>query len=116
MAIDNTEKTFSNMEFPLAMKRQDAFALDPTSVWDSLAKAENYAKTNLTAYVGQVLSVVVDGVSTTYQIKNAAGDLEPLGTGDMDENLDAYFEANTATDEEVQEMLDEIFGSESSGD
>ena len=64
MAINNTEKTLSNMEFPLAMKRQDAFALDPTSVWDSLAKAENYAKTNPTAYVGQVLSVVVDGVST----------------------------------------------------
>lgn len=110
MAINNTEKTFSNMEFPLAMKRQDAFALDPTSVWDSLAKAKDYAKTNPTAYVGQVLSVVVEGVSTTYQIKNAAGDLDPLGTGDMDEDLDAYFEANTATDEEVQEMLNEVFG------
>ena len=102
MAINNTEKTFSNMEFPLAMKRQDAFALDPTSVWDSLAKAENYAKTNPTAYVGQVLSVVVDGVSTTYQIKNAAGELEPLGSAAV----------SVATDQEVNEMLEEIFPSE----
>lgn len=102
MAINNTEKTFSNMEFPLAMKRQDAFALDPTSVWDSLAKAEDYAKTNPTAYVGQVLSVVVDGVSTTYQIKNTAGDLEPLGSAAV----------SVATDQEVNEMLEEIFHSE----
>lgn len=102
MAINNTEKTFSNMEFPLSMKRQDAFALDPTSVWDSLAKAENYAKTNPTAYVGQVLSVVVDGVSTTYQIKNAAGELEPLGSAAV----------SVATDQEVNEMLEEIFPSE----
>lgn len=102
MAIDNTEKTFSNMEFPLAMKRQDAFALDPTSVWDSLAKAEDYAKTNPTAYVGQVLSVVVEGVSTTYQIKNAAGELEPLGSAAV----------SVATDQEVNEMLEEIFPSE----
>ena len=50
-----------------------------------------------------------------YQIKDAAGTLEPLGTGDLDEDLDAYFEANTATEQEVQEMLDEIFGSESNG-
>ena len=103
MAIDNTEKTFSNMEFPLAMKRQDAFALDPTSVWDSLAKAENYAKTNPTAYVGQVLSVVVDGIATTYQIKNAAGELEPLGAAGL----------NVATDEEAEEAITEgLLGAE----
>lgn len=102
MAVNNTANTYANMEFPLAMKRQDAFALDPTSVWDSLAKAKDYAKTNPTAYVGQVLSVVVDGVSTTYQIKNAAGELEPLGSAAV----------SVATDQEVNEMLEEIFPSE----
>lgn len=102
MAINNTEKTFSSMEFPLSMKRQDAFALDPTCVWDSLAKAENYAKTNPTAYIGQHLSVVVDGVSTPYQIKNEAGELEPLGSAAV----------SVATDQEVNEMLEEIFPSE----
>ena len=59
MAVNNTAKAYSNMEFPLSMKRQDAFALDPTCVWPSLAEAQNYAKTNPTAYIGQVLSVVL---------------------------------------------------------
>ena len=96
MAINNTEKTFSKMEFPLAIQRQDAFALDPTCVWDSLAKAENYAKTNPTAYVGQLLSVIVEGVSVPYQIKNTAGELEPI-------------RVTVASDSEVSEMLDEVF-------
>ena len=49
MAVNNTAKTYSNMEFPLSMKRQDAFSLDPTCVWPSMADAQNYAKTNPTA-------------------------------------------------------------------
>ena len=100
MAINNTQNTYANMEFPLAMKRQDAFALDPTGVWPSLEAAEDYAKNNPTAYVGQYLSVVADGISTAYQIKDTAGNLEELGAGAVD----------VATDEEVREMFDEVFG------
>lgn len=100
MAVNNTEKTYANMEFPLAMKRQDAFALDPTGVWPTLEAAQEYAKNNPTAYVGQHLSVVADGISTAYQIKDAAGNLEELGAGAVD----------VATDEEVREMFDEVFG------
>lgn len=74
MAVNNTLKAYSNMEFPLAMKRQDAFALDPSTVWPTLADAQNYAKTNPTAYVGQMLSVVVNGTATPYVIQNANGD------------------------------------------
>lgn len=99
MAVNNTAKTYASMEFPLAMKRQDAFALDPTCVWPSLAEAQSYAKTNPTAYIGQVLSVVVDGVATSYTIQNAAGDLAPLGAASVD----------IATDSEVSEMLSEVF-------
>lgn len=106
MAINNTEKSYSNMEFPLAMKRQDAFALDPTFVWSSLAEAQDYAQSNPTAYVGQHLSVVVNGVSTAYQIKNAAGELEQLGAGAVD----------VATDEEVNEMFNEVFGTGETGE
>lgn len=98
MAVNNTAKTYSNMEFPLSMKRQDAFSLDPTCVWPSMADAQNYAKTNPTAYIGQVLSVVVDGVATSYTIQNAAGDLAPLGA--------------VATDSEVSEMLSEVFSTD----
>ena len=98
MAVNNTEKTYSNMEFPLSMRRQDAFSLNPTCVWPSMADA----KTNPTAYIGQVLSVVVDGVATSYTIQNAAGDLAPLGAAAVD----------IATDSEVSEMLSEVFSTD----
>ena len=52
MAVNNTAKKYSDMEFPLAMKRQDAFALDETAVWPSMETAQAYAKTNPTAYIG----------------------------------------------------------------
>lgn len=100
MAVNNTEKTYANMEFPLAMKRQDAFALDPTAVWSSLSEAQSYASSNPTAYVGQVIAVVADGTSTVYQIKDTAGALEQLGAGAV----------TVASDTEVQEMFDEVFG------
>lgn len=104
MAINNTEKSYAFMEFPLSMFRQDAFALDKTSVWPSLEAAQAYAQTDPRAYVGQTLAVVVDGVSTAYQIKNTAGELEPLGASGDAANLDV------ATDAEVAEMLTEVFG------
>lgn len=104
MAVNNTEKSYSKMEFPLAMQRQDAFALDPTEIWPSLEAAQTYAQSDPTAYVGQKLAVIVDGVSTQYQIKNAAGELEPLGGA-----------VATATDEEVSEMFNDVFGSENTG-
>lgn len=103
MAIDNTKGTFAKMEFPLAMQRQDAFALDPSEIWTSLEAAQNYAKTDPTAYVGQKIAVVVDGVATQYQILNTAGDLAPIG-GVSDDDI--------ATDAEVEEMLNEVFSEE----
>lgn len=100
MAVNNTAKSYSKMEFPLAMQRQDAFALDPTEIWSSLEAAQTYAQSDPTAYVGQKLAVIVGGVATQYMIKNAAGDLAPMG-GVSDENI--------ATDAEVAEMLAEVF-------
>lgn len=99
MAVNNTTKKYSDMEFPLSMKRQDAFALDETAVWPSMETAQKYAKTNPTAYIGQLLSVIVDGVATPYVIQNAAGDLASLGAASVD----------IATDSEVSEMLSEVF-------
>ncbi len=84
MAVNNTAKAYSNMEFPLSMKRQDAFSLDPTCVWPSMADAQNY------------------GVATSYTIQNAAGDLAPLGAAAVD----------IATDSEVSEMLSEVFSTD----
>jgi len=88
------------MEFPLAMQRQDAFALDPTSVWPSLDAAQEYAKSTPTAYIGQVLSVVTGGKAISYTIADAAGTLAPLGAAAV----------AVATDPEVNEMLTEVFG------
>lgn len=100
MAINGSDKSFAFMEFPLSMSRQDAFPLDKSSVFYSLDEAKTYAKTNPLAYVGQHISVIEGGVSVAYQIKNVTGDLEPLGAAAV----------SIATDEEVQEMMTDVFG------
>lgn len=43
--------------------------------------------------------MVADGTATAYTIKNAVGDLAPLGAAAVD----------IATDSEVSEMLSEVF-------
>ena len=97
MAVNNTTSDFAFMEFPMAFSRQDGFPLDKTSVYGPYEKAHTYAKTSPLAYVGQVLAVVENGNSTTYQIKNTAGDLEPLGAAGL----------NVATDQEAEEAITE---------
>lgn len=110
MAINGSDKSFAFMEFPLSMSRQDAFPLDKNSVFYSMSDAQTYAQTNPTAYVGQVIAVVVDGTSTIYHIKTADGNLEPLGTGDLEGDVGSLVDAKVASDEEVAEMLKEVFG------
>ena len=82
--------------FPLNFRRGNPNPLDNSSVWNSLAAAQNYAQTDPTAYVGQILSVVnytaavtdEEGAVVTpsqstvevYYIKDEAGALEPVGT------------------------------------
>lgn len=80
MAVNNTQNSYAKMEFPLTIKRQDAFSIDPTEIWPSLEAAQEYAQTNPTAYVGQKLSGRRGwACPTPYQIKNAAGRAGPLG-------------------------------------
>ena len=82
--------------FPLNFRRGNPNPLDNSSVWKSLTEAQNYAQTDPTAYVGQILSVVNytaavaddEGAVVTpsqstvdvYYIKDEAGTLEPVGT------------------------------------
>lgn len=77
--------------FPLNFRRGNPNPLDNSSVWSSLAAAQNYAKTDPVAYVGQILTVVetvvVDeetGATTTkvtaYSIQDEAGTLKEIGT------------------------------------
>lgn len=103
MAVINTQDSYAKMEFPLTIKRQDAFSMDPTEIWPSLEAAQEYARSNPTAYVGQELAVIVNGEAQRYFIKNAAGDLVGNGGGSIDE-------ASIASDAEVTEMLNDVFG------
>lgn len=72
----------------LNIRRGNPNPLDNSSVWASLEAAQNYAKTDPVAYVGQVLTVVTDVVvgeetvktATAYVIDNEAGDLKAVGT------------------------------------
>ena len=112
MAVNGSTSSHSFMEFPLAMKRQGAFPLDENSVFYSMSEAQTYATSNPTAYVGQVISVVADGVSTIYQIKNTAGELEPLGTGDLEGDVASVINAKTASTENINEMIGEVYGAE----
>ena len=112
MAVNGSDKSFAKMEFPLGMKRQDAFPLDDSSVFYSMSEAQTYAQSNPTAYVGQVISVVVDGTATIYQIKNAAGDLEALGTGDLEGDVASIINAKTASTENINEMIGEVYGAD----
>lgn len=76
MAVNGADKSYAFMEFPLSMSRQDAFPLDRSSVKYSLAEAMDYAANSPLAYVGQPISVVVDGVATLYVIKDTNGTLQ----------------------------------------
>ena len=104
MAVNISD--YAKMEFPMSMTRQGAFPLDSTSVFVSLGDAQTYAQSDPRAYVGQRISVVVDGESTTYEISNTNGDLKPLNGGG------SISDEDIASDVEVGEMLDEIFSND----
>ena len=67
-------------EYPNSFKRQKAFPLERYSVFETYAAAENYARTNGVAYVGQTLAIpnTESNVCDFYIIKNEDGDLEKL--------------------------------------
>lgn len=101
MAVNVSD--YAKMEFPMSMTRQGGFPLDSTSLFTSLEDAKNYAQSDPRAYVGQHISVIVDGESTAYEIANENGDLIPMSGGG------SVSDENIASDIEVGEMLDEIF-------
>ena len=84
MAVNNlknyTEK--DGLGFPLNFRRGNPNPLDNSSVYTSLEAAQNYAKTDPVAYVGQPITVVNEtaGTATMYIIQNEAGDLLALAT------------------------------------
>lgn len=84
MAKFNLEKytVADGLGFPLNFRRGNPNPLDNSSVWASLAAAQNYAANDPVAYVGQILTVVdnANGIATVYSIQDEAGTLKKVGT------------------------------------
>ena len=76
----NKGDTFFNM--PLSIKRLNPRPTDASALWFSYAEALNYAQTDPTAYIGQIVSVYDSSTTTVsvYKIE-ANGTLGEIGSG-----------------------------------
>jgi hypothetical protein len=97
MATNITSKDYSLYKsWGLSFARNGAFPLDDSSIFLSLANAQEYASNNGAAYTGQIIAVVEEkeGVTsaTAYLIKDAAGTLEALGAASGIEGLNTLLQ------------------------
>lgn len=79
------QKQYNYMAFPQAFSRGNAIPLDNSSLWYSFEEMENYSKTSVTAYVGQILTLVDEAsqTATAYVIENATGNLKEVGSATL---------------------------------
>lgn len=68
------------MGFPLSIKRGNPAPVDTTAVWYNKTELETYAASGATAYVGQILTLIVDSKCEAYMISNEAGTLIKLAS------------------------------------
>lgn len=66
------------MALPMNIKRGNPIPLDTTAVWYNKTELETYAASGATAYVGQILTLYVDGKAEAYMISDEAGTLVKL--------------------------------------
>lgn len=78
MALIKKDGTF--MGLPMNIQRGNPIPLDDSSVYYDRATMEKYAKTGVTAYVGQIITLVneTDKTCEAYMISNEAGNLVKL--------------------------------------
>ena len=78
MAIIKKDGNF--MGLPMNIQRGNPIPLDDSSVYYSKATMETYAKSGVTAYVGQIITLVDEANKTceAYMISNEAGTLVKL--------------------------------------
>ena len=74
-------KDGAKWDLPVYLNRQNPIPLDGTSIYNSYAEAEAYARENAKAYPGQIISVVTESEVKIYKINN--GKLEELGKGSL---------------------------------
>lgn len=82
------QKQYNYMAFPQAFSRGNGIPLDNSSLWYSFEEMENYSKTSVVAYVGQILTLVneTDNSAKAYIIANADGDLQEVGSATIGDN------------------------------
>lgn len=66
------------LTFDKTFSRANGQPLDNTTIWYSLEQAQNYAASEK-AYVGQIITVVDENITTHYSIINTDGVLEEVG-------------------------------------
>lgn len=90
------QKEFNYMAFPQSFSRGNPIPLDKSSLWYSMEEMSNYSKTDATAYVGQILTLVneADNSAKAYIIANAAGDLVEVGAATLGDNKTITLDEN----------------------
>lgn len=84
--MNNTDEKYkvngkASWDLAVYFNRQNPLPLDKTSIYNSLEAAQKYARENVKAYPGQIISVVTDTEVKVYKINN--GQLEELGKGSL---------------------------------
>ena len=84
--MNNTDEKYkvngkASWDLAVYLNRQNPLPLDGTSIYNSLEAAQKYARENVKAYPGQIISVVTDVEVKVYKINN--GKLEELGKGSL---------------------------------
>lgn len=96
--LDDTSADLKN--YVTVEELQDVIKSETTlEVFSSYDSALQYAKTDPNAYVGEIISVVEDGVTTCYTVTEE-GTLKEVG---------GVSEEDVASEDEVTQMLDEVF-------
>lgn len=93
------DKQVNYMGLPMNIQRGNPIPLDNTSVWYSETEMKTYAKEGLTAYVGQILSLVNEETNevTAYIITNKAGDLQEVGSATLGDGKTIVLDETTGT-------------------
>lgn len=107
MAIFNLNNytAADGLGFPMNFRRGAPNPLDNSAVWSSLEAAKNYAATDPTAYVGQILTVVdnENNKATAYVIQDEAGNLKEIGASEgVTADVAALTETVNGLNESVQ--------------
>jgi len=116
MAVNTTIPVASSdyMAMPLSIKRGNPNPLDTSDLYASLTDAQDYAKNDPTAYVGQIISTVVESTNNEgstvfevklYQIVDTDGTLLEIGGG-----IEAVFDDERWT--ELKDIVDKLNGDE----